>query len=489
MAIRYRGNDEKGDEKRSRRCATTEVHERLLRTDPSYVDARMVSEANAIGAAARGFVQRSGVTVIPVVVQVVSKTAAQNITDAQIQSQIAVLNADFRKTNPDVSTVPAAFQPLVADARIEFQLATTDPNGNATNGIVRTTTTAASFGSDDKVKSASTGGADGWPSDEYLNMWVCQLGGGLLGYAQFPGGPAATDGVVMLHSAFGTSGTAAAPFNLGRTTTHEVGHWLNLRHIWGDDGTGCNGSDLISDTPNQGGPNFGAPTFPKVSCNNGPNGDLYVNYMDYVDDVAMVMFTGDQVTRMQACLDGDRAAIGAPKPTPATLKFRDDPFTLKMVDDPQTFKFRDDPITIKFRDDPITLKFRDDPIGTLKFRDDPLPTVKFRDDPIKQPGLDKPPQADPIGPGPGPRMPGQGGAAPFILSTPHHSSAWMQSFPEAAQAAGSSYEELLRQYEERLTEYAQADEAGQLTPEEAQEADRLYADYTAIGEEYQQLSR
>jgi len=140
---------------------------------------------------------------------------------------------------------------------------------------------------------------------------VCQLGGGLLGYAQFPGGPDATDGVVILHSAFGTNGTAAAPFNLGRTTTHEIGHWLNLNHIWGDDGTGCSGTDNVADTPNQGGANTGAPSLPHISCSNGPNGDMYMNYMDYVDDRAMVMFSAGQVARMQACLDGVRSSIGS----------------------------------------------------------------------------------------------------------------------------------------------------------------------------------
>jgi len=248
------------------------------------------------------------------VVHVVHKTAAQNISDAQIKSQIDVLTADFRKKNADVSSAPAAFAALTSDARIEFALASTDPSGNPTTGITRTPTAVNGFTDDDAVKSAATGGADPWPSDKYLNIWVCQLAGGLLGYAQFPGGPAATDGVVILHSAFGTKGTAAAPFNLGRTTTHEVGHWLNLRHIWGDDGTGCSGSDFVADTPNQAGPNFGTPAFPQVTCGNGPNGDMFVNYMDYVDDAAMVMFSAGQVTRMQATLDGLRSAIGAPTP-------------------------------------------------------------------------------------------------------------------------------------------------------------------------------
>jgi hypothetical protein len=159
------------------------------------------------------------------------------------------------------------------------------------------------------VKKKAQGGADAWPSDRYLNVWVCNLADGLLGYAQFPGGPPTTDGVVILYTAFGTSGAAAAPFNLGRTATHEIGHWLNLRHIWGDR-SDCGGTDFATDTPNQQLPNTGKPTFPHVSCNNGPNGDMFMNYMDYVDDNAMFMFTPAQVLRMNATLAGPRKKVG-----------------------------------------------------------------------------------------------------------------------------------------------------------------------------------
>ena len=214
--------------------------------------------------------------------------------------------------------MPSVFAGLVADASIEFFLATIDPAGNPTNGITRTSTTRTSFTADDAVKSAATGGADPWPADRYINMWVAPLdGGGLLGYAQFPGGPAETDGVVIDFTAFGTIGTATAPFHLGRTATHEIGHYLNLFHIFEG---GCNGSDLVDDTPTQGGPNFGVPTFPQVSCGNGPNGDLFVNYMDYPDDAVMVMFTHGQAARMEACLDGVRSPLiipGLARPAPA----------------------------------------------------------------------------------------------------------------------------------------------------------------------------
>ena len=297
-----------------RQCGTDEVHERLLRTVSGYKEGREACENHAWRAGFSPMVGRTGCTKIPVVVHIVHKTAAQNISDAQVKSQIDVLNEDFRKKNPDVSTCPAPFQPLTADARIEFELASKDPKGEPTTGIRRTKTNKDSFPSDDSVKFSSTGGADAWPRDTYLNIWVCQLGGNLLGYAQFPGGPADTDGVVILHSGFGTTGTAAPPFDLGRTTTHEVGHWLNLRHIWGDDGQGCSGSDFVSDTPNQAGSNLGVPTFPSVSCNNGPNGDMFMNYMDYVNDAAMVMFSAGQVARMQAALDGPRSVIGTSIP-------------------------------------------------------------------------------------------------------------------------------------------------------------------------------
>lgn len=293
-----------------RDCGTMKVHRRLLDTDPNYARRLVRIEEQAFRAREGLMALRPGCTRIPVVVHVVWKTPAQNISQAQIDSQIEVLNRDFRKRNPDISAVPGVFAGVAADARLEFALATRDPQGNAHDGVIRVQTTRDSFDSDDAVKRAASGGSDAWPRDEYLNIWVCQLGAGLLGYAQFPGGPAETDGVVITHTGFGTTGSAAPPFNLGRTTTHEIGHWLNLYHIWGDDGTGCSGSDFVDDTPNQGGSNGGKPVFPTISCNNGPNGDMFMNYMDYVDDDAMMMFTEGQVTRMHACLDGPRSAIG-----------------------------------------------------------------------------------------------------------------------------------------------------------------------------------
>jgi len=303
-------------DKQHRKCGTMDVHYRLMKTDSQYVKNRIdienfttlyTNQVEALGAAGL----RSGIVIIPAVVHVVYNTATENISDAQIHSQIDVLNEDYRRLNSDISTVPTAFQPFTADARIEFQLAVRDPDCNSTNGITRTNTTVTSFTSNDAVKYSSSDGHDAWPRDKYLNIWVCNLSGSLMGYAQFPGGSAATDGVVIDYTYFGTIGTVSSPFHLGRTTVHEIGHWLNLNHIWGDDGTACTGTDNVDDTPNQSGYNTGCPSFPHVSCSNGPDGDMFMNYMDYVDDNCMVMFSQGQSTRMDATLYGNRSDVVA----------------------------------------------------------------------------------------------------------------------------------------------------------------------------------
>jgi hypothetical protein len=288
-----------------------EHHKLLAASDDVYQRNRR--EIESFTATVR-MAPRLTVTRIPVVVHVLYRDDAENLSDEQIARQIEVLNQDFRKKNADIGIAPPPFAPLADDALIEFELAVRDPHDNPTSGITRTRTPVAAFEGtigqmDRTIKSTASGGANAWPADRYLNIWACTLGGGLLGYAQFPGGPAATDGVVILNSAFGTGGTAAAPFDLGRTATHEVGHWLNLLHIWGDDGLGCAGSDNVADTPNQAGSNGGKPTFPHVSCDNGPDGDMFVNFMDYSDDAAMCMFTKGQVARMHAALSGPRAPV------------------------------------------------------------------------------------------------------------------------------------------------------------------------------------
>lgn len=238
------------------------------------------------------------VITIPVVVHVIYNNANENISDAQIQSQLDVLNEDFRRTNSDANNVWSQ----AADTEIEFCLATVDPNGNATTGITRKSSNKSSWGTNDAMKKSSQGGVDPWDTSQYLNMWVCNIGSGLLGYAQFPGGSAATDGVVMGPNYFGSSDKGSgfylsAPFDKGRTTTHEVGHYLNLRHIWGDGA--CGTDDFVSDTPESDAANYGCSTG-HSSCGTT---DMVQNYMDYSDDSCMNLFTLGQKNRMRSVLE------------------------------------------------------------------------------------------------------------------------------------------------------------------------------------------
>jgi len=236
---------------------------------------------------------------IPVVVHVLYRNSTENISLAQIQSQLDVLNEDFRRTNPDADNAWSQ----AADTEIEFCLATVDANGNATSGITRKLTTRQDWNANDDAKRSSSGGIDPWNTAEYLNMWVVPkmttVSGGqtinLLGYAQFPGGSAATDGIIMIYNAFGRTGAVTAPYDGGRTTTHEIGHYFNLRHIWGD--SNC-GNDFVSDTPTHQTSNRGCPVG-QTSCSST---DMPQNYMDYTNDSCMNLFTLGQKNRMRAVL-------------------------------------------------------------------------------------------------------------------------------------------------------------------------------------------
>ena len=259
--------------------------------------------------------QRSQLVVtIPVVFHILYNTAAENISEAQVMSQLDILNEDFRRLNADQDNVWSQ----AADTQIEFCLASQDPNGNPTDGILRMPTNLTSFGTNDAMKFTSQGGSDAWPASDYMNFWVCDLGSSLLGYAQFPGGPASTDGIVCNYTATGSTGTASAPFDLGRTATHEVGHYLNLRHIWGDGG--CGASDFVDDTPDSDGPNYGC-ALGSAACGTT---DMVQNYMDYSDDACMNLFTQGQSDRMNALFapGGARASlVSSPGCTPAVPDF------------------------------------------------------------------------------------------------------------------------------------------------------------------------
>ena len=225
----------------------------------------------------------TGTINIPVVVNILEDFPGQ-VTQAQITSQIAIFNEDFNNNNPNTAGVPSEFSGVVADADFTFIL----------SDVVRKESTRTSWGTNDAMKDPSQGGIAATNTAQFLNVWVCNIGGGILGYAQFPGGDPDTDGVVIGIDYFGEN-PAGGAYGDGRTGTHEVGHWLNLRHIWGDGR--CKRDDFVADTPASDAPNYGCPSYPTVNCRSN---DMTMNYMDYVNDDCMYMFTNGQNDRMRA---------------------------------------------------------------------------------------------------------------------------------------------------------------------------------------------
>ena len=289
------------NESKDRGCAAMDVLEENMKEDPSLKDRMEEIEKHTKDYEKKqknGRVGATGTLIIPIVVNVLYSNANENISATQIQSQIDVLNRDFSGTNPDKSLIPSAFASAFSNMEVQFTL----------SSVVRKASTKTSWGTRDAMKKSKQGGIDPTSPTTTLNLWVCNIGGGILGYAQFPGGSSATDGVVIGPQYFGNTGFVAAPYDKGRTATHEVGHWLNLRHIWGD--ASC-GNDFVTDTPTQQTSNFGCPAFPHVTCSNGPNGDMFMNYMDYTDDLCMYMFSGGQKTRSRAifAVGGARASF------------------------------------------------------------------------------------------------------------------------------------------------------------------------------------
>ncbi|PSR01287.1 MAG: hypothetical protein BRD50_08985 [Bacteroidetes bacterium SW_11_45_7] len=253
------------------------------------------------------------VITIPVVVHVVHDGDPvgqnENLSQAQVNSQIEILNEDFRRLNSDTTDTPANFQPVAADIEIEFCLARVDPQGNVLNepGIDRYSGGQSTWSQNDIDNTLKPNTI--WDPNRYFNIWTVDFGNsGLLGYAQFPeasglqGMPsgsqnAQTDGVVVRHTAFGRVGNVNAPADKGRTATHEVGHWLGLQHIWGDGD--CSQDDFCNDTPDADASTSGCPNS-QSSCGSV---DMIENYMDYTDDACMNMFTADQKSRMRTVMN------------------------------------------------------------------------------------------------------------------------------------------------------------------------------------------
>lgn len=277
--------------------------------------------------------------VIPVVVHIIHNGetigSGINISDDQIKSQISVMNKDFQRMNLDATNTPAEFLPVAGNLDIEFVLAKQDPFGAATNGIQRVQGTKSVWTINDN---ATFKALSYWPAENYYNIWVVNIPS-FLGYAQSPVSnlpgletspdDRLTDGVIVHYTAFGSNfeglGTFAleTKYNRGRTATHETGHFLGLRHIWGDDGSSCTGTDYVDDTPNQGGSYSGqCPSGIRTSCTSS---DMYMNYMDYTDDACMNLFSQGQNARMIVVLENSPRrfsllnSIGDEPPPPLTL--------------------------------------------------------------------------------------------------------------------------------------------------------------------------
>lgn len=296
-----------------RTCATDAKMKEFFAQNPQALARKMDLRNYLVAKNTADTAGKKMVVTIPVVVHVLYKNTAQNISDAQIASQIAVLNNDFRKLNADFNTVvPAAFQPMASDLELAFCMATKDPDGNATTGIERKSV-ASNFNYNDNYYLAS--GLTVWDPTKYLNIWVGDMADDYLGWAYLPDAAGTPfDGLAIGYKYFGTIGSATAPYNKGRTATHEIGHYFGLLHPWGEDDSLCGTSDNddgCADTPATNAPYFGSPVFPTntYACTPSANGSMFMNYMDYVNDNKMAMFSNDQKTITGNTMSGPRASL------------------------------------------------------------------------------------------------------------------------------------------------------------------------------------
>jgi hypothetical protein len=299
-----------------RTCGTPEAIKHALEANPKLrVEYERLQKLTLAHPLSMAYLRGAPIASIPVVVHIVL-TDPNEVTDAQVQSQINVLNDDYSAENSDSTRIPAVWKSLFGDMRIRFCLAERAPDGNPTNGIDRVKTNVSVFNDIEDavadVKHASTGGADIWDPSKYLNIWVCNIGQNTLGVGTPPGiVPADEQGAVIQYTAFGTTGNLDPEFNKGRTCTHELGHYFNLLHPWGDTLGECSPGDHVADTPPESEPVYGAPAFPYLDDKCSPTypGVMINNFMGYADDSVMDMFTAGQVARAQAALLGVRASL------------------------------------------------------------------------------------------------------------------------------------------------------------------------------------
>jgi len=284
-------------------CATMNYLKMQIAEDPSIEFKMQAFEAELqqyISEQGSQLKSANGIITIPVVFHILYKTDEQNIPDSRVREQMEALNRDFvGLTNH--GTITPFDTSLKANCGIQFCMAQLDPWGNYTTGIERREVTVEYFSANNDMKFFAKGGLDAWDPKKYMNIWVCDMAG-LLNYAQFPGsGINNTYGAVIDDNCFGFTG-AHPLYNLGATTTHELGHCFNLWHIWGDDETACTGTDYCNDTPDQAGYNLYPPEcwgcVKTDACNSTPLGIMYMNFMDYSQGPYRTSFTPDQKARI-----------------------------------------------------------------------------------------------------------------------------------------------------------------------------------------------
>lgn len=287
-----------------KRCVNENYTKQELTADPSLQNKfngieSFIQTRNALSNNVQRTTQLPEIIRIPVVFHVLYHTPDQNISLQAIELMMAALNRDFNKKNSDTANTPSAFKQLSTSMGFEFKLATMDPKGAATTGVLRKYTPVKYWMSDDKMKFNKNYGDDGWDSKSYLNIWLCNMQDAL-GYGTLPGMDPKKDGIVIsFEDIFNAPGTSPA-INDFRTIVHEAGHWLNLNHIWGE---GYCGDDKVDDTPKQSSYTPGCPNGVRVSCSSSSHGDMYMNFMDFTNDVCMNMFTKGQRKRARAIFE------------------------------------------------------------------------------------------------------------------------------------------------------------------------------------------
>ena len=296
-----------------RRCASAQYQQHALAVNP-FLPGRQLQIETFIRSHMKSGIPapynaRPALTTIriPVIVHIIYHEEEENISTASVNRQIAAMNRDFQRSNADSNNTPDVFKSLAADCSVQFELATVDPLGRASTGIERIHSPVAHWEIEgDKVKFSREHGVDGWDSRYYLNIWVCNLDD-LLGYSSVLGDDEKKDGIVIHYAVFDNL-EDGEPYHSGRTAVHETGHWLSLKHLWGD--ADC-GDDDVADTPKQATFTTGCPGGVRLSCGNSPVGDMYMNFMDYTNDPCMNLFTKGQRDRLRTLFDpgGPRNSI------------------------------------------------------------------------------------------------------------------------------------------------------------------------------------